>query len=161
AGRDVQNVKLAKALVDAYLSTGKYADAERVYGRLKAMHEAGKLGELNDQEYRELLEAGARVAFRSGRFKDAIDRFDEIYKTYTTDQKFVNEFAGVCIQGGDYDKAVKLLTSSPPDVAGRKPLIAAYMQQKEWGKALNEVNKLIVETKNDPESLRLKADIEG
>jgi cellulose synthase/poly-beta-1,6-N-acetylglucosamine synthase-like glycosyltransferase/tetratricopeptide (TPR) repeat protein len=166
--RDLRNVRLSKALVDAYLNTQKHKEAEATYARLQALKEQGRLSELSDAEYRQLKEAGARIAFKAGRYEESIKRFDDILATwpdYANDPAFIKEFAGVCLTGGNPDRAIALLKSIPLDTDGRELLIAAYTQRKDFTDAEREANILENEAQNSPEllakALRIKADIEG
>jgi len=161
AKRDLSNHKLSKALVDAYLNTQKYDEAEAAYKRLQALYDQGRLTNINDAEYRQLKEAGARVAFNAQRYDEAVKRFEEIYKTWPVDQKFLNEFAGVALEGGQYQKAIDLLKTTTPDEDGRKLLIAAFVRKGEYTAAAAEARKLAQESKNPDEAERLLADIEG
>jgi cellulose synthase/poly-beta-1,6-N-acetylglucosamine synthase-like glycosyltransferase/tetratricopeptide (TPR) repeat protein len=168
AVRDPQNLQLSKALVMAYEKAGKLPQAEKEYLRLRALEDRGMLSE---QERFELNYAGARVAFLSHNFPEAIKRYRELYEKYpnrvVTDKDnkpmtLRNLYAGVCIQGGDPAAAIQLLTSTQViDVDDRKLLIAAYVQLRAFDEAAKQAKRLVAETNDSAESLEILAQIEA
>ena len=156
--RDRKNLSLSKALVVALDNTQKYAQAEVEYARLMKL---GERGLLNDADQKELKLAGARVAVHSGRYGDAKERFKALYEAEPNNHSLRNEYAGVSISAGAYDDAIKTLESGPINIEGRKLLIAAHAQNRDWGKAIAEANNLEKETNGSEEAMRLKADLES
>ena len=71
-----------------------------------------------------------------------------LFEADPRNQELRNEYAGVCIRGDQVDTAIKLIENGDViDEKGRRLLIAAYMKQKNYPKANQEVAKLALETK--------------
>jgi cellulose synthase/poly-beta-1,6-N-acetylglucosamine synthase-like glycosyltransferase/tetratricopeptide (TPR) repeat protein len=156
--RDRRNLELSKALVYAYYDTQKYAEAEAEYERLTDL---GRRGHLSPQDQLKLTLAGARIAVKAERYDDAMKRFEKVYEAEPGNQELRNEYAGVAVVAGYYDRAIEILRSGPIDVEGRKRLIAAYFHKNQYGEAVREANNLIKETNGSEEAYRLLADIES
>ncbi len=168
AVRDTRNYRLSKALVDAYLDDNKLEKAEEEYMRLQKLQDRGQLRELNEKDKQQLKLAGARVAVKRQRYDEAIKRYDEFYnafyaEVYATDPadalKIRNEIAGVCLIGGNPDKAIAVLTNGPLDVDARKLLIDACTHKKDYESALNETEKLANEPGYSEVAQRIRAEI--